>query len=279
MSFPEPALLALDFDGVLCDGRPEYFATTCLAYRELWPEIGCGAHLDAFRDPFFAWRPAVAHGWEMPLLLHGLVTGVLADTEPVSTHTWGAHRPALLAESHATPADLGGLVDEVRDTWIERDLPDWLGHHNFYPGIVPHLQTWLAQGSPQLAILTTKAGRFIQQLLEAADVDFPPTWIWGREAARPKVSLLAELGAQGHAPLWFVEDYRPTLDHVAQTPGLETVGLFLATWGYNTPADRADLGTIHPLTLNHWNLDFRDWWASAASPASAPAPPSHCRGH
>ena len=50
-------MLALDFDGVLCDGRPEYFEAARRAYRETWP----AAHEvpDAAAAAFGAHRPLV----------------------------------------------------------------------------------------------------------------------------------------------------------------------------------------------------------------------------
>ena len=31
-----PTIIALDFDGVICDGLVEYFATTKKAYEQIW---------------------------------------------------------------------------------------------------------------------------------------------------------------------------------------------------------------------------------------------------
>jgi hypothetical protein len=77
-------VLALDFDGVLCDGRPEYFETARRAYAAAWP----GAHVErtaAVAGRFAAARPLVESGWEMPVLLHALVTGV-PDASLVGPH-------------------------------------------------------------------------------------------------------------------------------------------------------------------------------------------------
>ena len=68
-----PNILALDFDGVLCDGMREYFETTRRTYLKVWPtDIVPGEDLfPAFRTL----RPVIMTGWEMPILLRAIVHG------------------------------------------------------------------------------------------------------------------------------------------------------------------------------------------------------------
>ena len=47
-----PKILALDFDGVICDGILEYFQTTKRTYKTLW-KIGDRDRLDQFADQFY----------------------------------------------------------------------------------------------------------------------------------------------------------------------------------------------------------------------------------
>jgi hypothetical protein len=72
-----PTLLALDFDGVVCDGRPEYFETAWRAYVETWPPPALTpGRPDNVAAQFSTLRPLIESGWEMPLLLHALLAGV-----------------------------------------------------------------------------------------------------------------------------------------------------------------------------------------------------------
>ena len=73
---PIPAILALDFDGVVCDGRPEYFETAWQAYVAAWPGPLTTARPAAVAERFGALRPLIESGWEMPLLVHALLAGV-----------------------------------------------------------------------------------------------------------------------------------------------------------------------------------------------------------
>ena len=52
--------------------------------------------------------------------------------------------------------------------------------------------------------------------------------------------------------MWFVEDKLSTLAKISSQPELEAVKLYLADWGYNTPAERESVlqqSRIQLLTL------------------------------
>ena len=77
-------------------------------------------------------------------------------------------------------------------------------------------------------------------------------------------ALIAQYEAvHGRRPtLWFVEDRLETLQHVTTHADLDDVGLFLATWGYNTPDVRAsvqDNGRIRLLTLAQFQGGCATW--------------------
>ncbi|MFS8826233.1 haloacid dehalogenase, partial [Synechococcus sp. R6-6] len=61
-----PRILVLDFDGVLCDGRAEYFASSCRVCAQVWGLAP--AQLEPLRPAFDRLRPLIETGWEMPLL-------------------------------------------------------------------------------------------------------------------------------------------------------------------------------------------------------------------
>src|SRR5256885_13397358 len=91
-----PRILALDFDGVVCDGRPEYFETAWQAYVAAWPAPALTSSRTArIAARFSALRPLIESGWEMPLLGHPLLARVgdqaLEDRPP-----WPAAAPRAL---------------------------------------------------------------------------------------------------------------------------------------------------------------------------------------
>lgn len=254
-----PRLLALDFDGVLCNGLREYFQTSWRVYQQVWPdqEDQQGMAMSALEQEFSQLRPVITVGWEMPLLLRAILEGTPA---PDILQNWPQVRDRLLATYNLTATDLGERVDGLRDRWIERDWQSWLALHTFYEGVVTALQRWQTQGQP-LAIVTTKEQRFVTYLLEQAGISFPPEAIYGKDQQQPKPVILKSLQSTYGAPLWFVEDRLGALLQVAATPELGETELFLATWGYTTASDRAHVEAhprIHLLSLEQF-CQFPHW--------------------
>lgn len=253
-----PTLLALDFDGVVCDGLLEYFQTAWKAYCEVFqpasPEPPPG-----LAERFYPLRPVVETGWEMPLVLYGLLTGV---TDGAILESWPTLIPTLLAQAAVNPSQLGAAVDGVRDRWMAADLEGWLGLHRFYPGLLPRLHQAQAQGV-DLRIISTKEGRFIERLLAQQGFTLAADRILGKEVKQPKYVTLQQLqAAHPEAQIWFVEDRIQALHLVQHQPELANIQLFLADWGYNRAADRAAAeadGRIHRLSLTQIAQPFDGW--------------------
>jgi phosphoglycolate phosphatase-like HAD superfamily hydrolase len=228
-----PSILALDFDGVVCDGLHEYFASAWRAYVQLWASPGATAPA-GLAERFYALRPVIESGWEMPLLIKGLLAGVADAT---IAEQWGTLAPGLL--DGLERATVGERLDRVRDDWIVTDRAGWLGLHRFYPGIVERLRA-LAGGPTRVVIITTKEGRFVLELFAQQGLDFPADQIHGKESKRPKADVLRALKAEAGPALriWFVEDRFKTLQGIKTQHDLDDVRLFLAGWGYNFPYER-----------------------------------------
>jgi phosphoglycolate phosphatase-like HAD superfamily hydrolase len=262
-----PHILALDFDGVVCDGLMEYFQTAWRAYCELFrPQSETPP--PGLAERFYPLRPVVETGWEMPLLLHGLLQG-LPDGKILQD--WPTLVPRLLTEAGIEAKAAAQAVDGVRDSWIRSDLEGWLGLHRFYPGVGDRIRQAQANGVQPL-IISTKEGRFIQQLLAQQGINLPREDILGKEVKQPKYETLRQLLAQakGTPPtIWFVEDRLKALQAVRQQSDLEAVRLFLADWGYNTATDRqaatAD-DRIHCVSLNQFTGPLEGWLAGNAAP-------------
>jgi phosphoglycolate phosphatase-like HAD superfamily hydrolase len=225
-----PAILALDFDGVVCDGLHEYFETAWRAYGRLWGPPGAVAPA-GLAERFYALRPVIESGWEMPLVIKALLAGVKDET---IRHEWATLAPRLL-DGHVA-SDVGARLDGVRDDWIASDRAGWLAQHRFYPGIADRLRA-LGGGPTRVVIITTKEGRFVRELFAQHGVDVPADRIYGKESRRPKADVLRALKSDG-ASLWFVEDRFKTLEGITMQRDLDDVRLFLAGWGYNFPEER-----------------------------------------
>lgn len=255
-----PTILALDFDGVICDGLIEYFETAWRTYCQIWQPSPPTPSADLAAS-FYRLRPVIETGWEMPVLIRALVLGI---TEVRILQDWAAIAQQLLKEANLTSADIGRKLDQLRDEWIANDLASWLSLHRFYTGMVERLRS-LQDIPVQPVIVTTKEGRFVSQLLQQQGISLPDEWIIGKESKRPKYQILKELiGRRAETPLslWFVEDRLKTLQLVQQQPELDAVKLYLADWGYNTPTERESARhdpRIQVLSLSQFAQDFSAW--------------------
>ncbi|MEB3319140.1 MAG: HAD family hydrolase [Cyanobacteriota bacterium] len=260
---PLPPLLVFDFDGVLVDGMPEYWWSARRAALRLEAAAGGGQPPLALPEEapaaFARLRPLIHKGWEMVLMAAELGR---ADT---AVEAIVADYPRALATAERrwgwSPAAVQELLEGVRREALASDRPAWLARHRLYPGVSERLRRLEEEGAPW-AVLTTKGGAFTAELLAAADLH--PAALYGHEAgAKPDVlrRLLDHQPEAEPRPLWFVEDRRPTLELVRQTPGLESVRCLLASWGYLGPGDReglADRG-ISWLTPETFQAPLAEW--------------------
>ncbi|MBW4563681.1 MAG: HAD family hydrolase [Mojavia pulchra JT2-VF2] len=260
MTASSPTILALDFDGVICDGLIEYFEVAWRTYCQIWSPANNTPPND-LAPKFYRLRPVIETGWEMPVLIKALVEGI---SEAKILQEWVTITPQILLDHKLQAREIGAKLDNLRDEWIATNLDNWLSLHRFYPGVVEKIKATVAS-TIKLYIVTTKEGRFVQQLLQQEGVEIPPKSIFGKEEKRPKYEILRELKQTADvksASLWFVEDRLKTLQLVEQQKDLDDVKLFLGDWGYNTQPEREAAQNdprIQLLTLSQFAQDFSAW--------------------
>jgi hypothetical protein len=258
-----PDVLALDFDGVLCDGMREYFETSRRTYAVAWPEEPAPGKdlLPTFRRL----RPVILSGWEMPLLVRAIV---LERPEAAILADWAAVRDELAAtgprRGDALIGFLKNALDQVRRDWIADDRRGWLGLNVPYCGL-DEVRRLVAEPG-RAVVVTTKEGEFTRLILD--DWQVRTADVQGKETGLHKCDNLRALiaayrAAHGRRPrLAFVEDRLETLEHVTTHPDLEDVSLFLAAWGYNTPETRAATAAserVRLLQLDQFREGIEAW--------------------
>jgi phosphoglycolate phosphatase-like HAD superfamily hydrolase len=255
MSFFHPTILALDFDGVICNGMAEYLATSWQTYNRIWQPETREMPID-LSDRFSRLRPLIETGWEMPVLIRALLTGI-SETKVVQD--WSLVRQHILEEDNLNPLQIGGILDGLRDEWIVCDRQSWLQLHEFYPHIIDKLKS-LINSSTKLIIITTKEARFVLELLAKENLNLPPENVFGKEQKCPKsVTLTNLIRHNPQEAIAFVEDRWNTLKQIAANPDLNSVKLYLADWGYNTEIERQLAQTdprIKLISLADFERDF-----------------------
>jgi phosphoglycolate phosphatase-like HAD superfamily hydrolase len=256
----DPKILALDFDGVICNGLKEYFQTTKRTYEKIWADQS-QENLEIWANSFYKLRPVIETGWEMPILLRALVLDYkIADIET----NWHQICSEIVEQEKLDKKQVMSELDGVRDHWIKTDLDSWLALHEFYPGVLEKLAKIL-DSSTDLYIVTTKEGRFVKQLLKQQDLSFPESHIFGKEVKQPKYETLRQiLKSNQETPnnLWFIEDLLKTLQGVQSQADLTEVQLFLANWGYNTSKTHELVqqdSNICLISLDDFSQEFSQW--------------------
>lgn len=254
-------LYALDFDGVLCDSCGESSISALKAAKNHWPEL-----FNDISPEVEEWilsnmrtvRPVVETGYENLLLVRLLLEMRIpslrsaAVPEDLSVeailNNWEGLKSTLMTSWNQNKDELVHLFGDVRDKWIKEDMKGWIEANRFYPGVADALRF----ASSTLFIVTTKQARFAEALLkELAGVVFPKDRIYGLGMG-PKVEVLQKLQSlqefEGFS-FHFVEDRLATLRNVIKTPQLDGWNLYLGTWGYNTPEERADAAAVARIHL------------------------------
>ncbi len=235
-----PRVLALDFDGVICDGMPEYFESSLRARQVAFGRTPDPNRREELFARFSTLRPGVETGWEMVVLVD-----ILAERDPSGDvelrQHWAAVRDGWVGRKAIEPKKLADALDSVRDAWVRDDLSGWLAKHAFFPGMT----TWLRQlceSGQTWYVVTTKEARFNVALLEWQQVPIARERVIGKQwPKREKWEVLRELAARHGLPptgegLWFVEDRFETLRGLHErATDLSAARLYLADWGYVFP--------------------------------------------
>ncbi len=235
-------ILALDFDGVVCDSAVEMAATAWLCAVELWPEEFKGTvskkQVQAFREC----RPVIEIGYESILLHRLLASG--HDRNHILSN-FKELRAAVMKREGLEENTLVTLFGRIRDEWIQRDPESWLKLHEFYPGVVEALNK---RAVAPIYIITTKQKRFACSLVRRAGININDSRIFGLESGN-KGKVLTEL-SQRHpgAVFHFVEDRFKTLEAMKSLSGLD-VRLYFAIWGYNTAGEQSQAAGIPGIAM------------------------------
>lgn len=263
-----PPVFALDFDGVVTDSVDELYDTAFLAAKQLWPTLfqRWTAMPDWLRHSTREVRPVLETGFEGVLMVRILVDAYAAsDDDPADSlatavakmlEDWNPETMALsMRQSGVTKAQVLEVFSGCRDDMMTNDKEGWLNSTPLYAGVADAMR-----GIPgPVFIITTKEQRFAQTILQHYGVHLPDDHVYGLGMYRTKLEVLEDLAGRpehkGHT-IHFVEDRYKTLEAIhPQLHGLN-VRLYLATWGYNTPAVReaakaAGIATLLDLTGFH----------------------------
>lgn len=228
---PQRPIVALDFDGVICDSMDECLLVAVNAYRRrqdashrwLGLESLDSGLIQRFRRCRFLVRPPGEY-W---LLVHFLVTQEgLLDAD-----TFARWQVRFAAEVQDFETRFFALREERRQT----DLQGWLDLHRRY---APFDQGYaLLRQRATLHIVTTKDTRSVELLGQRWSLGIDPEHCWARDRIPSKAEAIRTIAQQAGAPcgdIFFIDDHPDHLRDVAAT-GAQ---VFWASWGYSDERSR-----------------------------------------
>lgn len=225
-------VLALDFDGVICDSAEEVLQTALETWSALNSDATLAAKVTGFSETRSAFQRLVPLGnraEDFGVALHILHSGLDVHTQ----------------------RDYDRIRVRLGTEWLDRfqyefyktrnrlrtDDPErWLGLHRTYPAFIDVLER--NQQHTTLAIATAKDGESVRLLLRQFGIDplFRDDLILDKETGVAKTAHLQTLADHvgcEPAQITFVDD---KLNHLEATAPLGVRGI-LAAWGHNTPRE------------------------------------------
>jgi phosphoglycolate phosphatase-like HAD superfamily hydrolase len=230
-------VLALDFDGVICDSQREVFLVGLRTYATFFPHStlvrGLGvqprspdpAATSTFQT-FSDLTPLGNRAEDFGVALRAIEGGARITDQGAYDAFRGSLDRKWLEEFHVR-------FYQQRAALREGDLVGWLGLHAPYPAFTALLER--IADRIQLAIATAKDGGSVLLLLERFGIDalFTPNLVLDKDIGVHKTEHLRILATRlgvNFANITFVDDKVNHLRRVAEL-GVHPV---LAGWGYNT---------------------------------------------
>lgn len=222
-------ILALDFDGVICDSAEEVLQTALAAWSEMSLDsrpAAAFAQDPEFRTAFKRLVPLGNRAEDFGVALHILSAGL----DVVSQDDYNRVRDGLgtewLSQYHRR---FYGTREGLRSA----DPGRWLNLHAVYPELIDVLVK--NQNRAALAIATAKDGESVRRLLRHFEIDnlFDDQLILDKDTGVAKtlhLQALANILDRSPSEITFVDD---KLNHLIQTAPLG-VRCVLASWGHNT---------------------------------------------
>lgn len=230
-------IYALDFDGVICDSAVETGMSAWKAAAQIWDDFPSTLPTPEQLAEFRQIRPFMGIGYEAILIVRLLNNGETVEAIMADYHV---KTQKVLDDNALTIDYLKKIFGDTRDRWIKEDLENWVEMNHLFPGIKEKLQNLSEQGL--WYIITTKQERFVKQILKANQIELAEERIFGLDRNMSKQAVLIDLVAKhGQQTIYFVEDMLPTLLRILKNPGLKTVKLFFALWGYSTAQNKIDV--------------------------------------
>lgn len=237
------AVVALDFDGVLCDSIDECMLVAHNAYWESRGRQNRAVMEIAELDPdlvkrFRRLRHLVRPAGEYLVLMHYLFTS------KAETKIDQAGFDALTAAEGTALATYQALFFETRNRWRTQDPDEWTALHRLFPQA---RCVALLQECFPVHLVTTKDRESVVRLNRARSLGLDESRLWTAESKLPKASSIQRIAAAEEiccSQIHFVDDHP---DHLRDVRGTGA-RCYWARWGYTPRLDPVRDASVTPLS-------------------------------
>lgn len=257
-------ILALDFDGVICNSAMECLITSYGVYAAARGD-DYSHRLDAVpaatRERFFALRPFIRDGQDYMLILHVIEQGIAIESQDDFDRAADTLAPEMLAlYGLGALRELEDVFQAARRARRAANDGDWLASNTLYGGmrtaLMAHRRDFAA-----IFITTSKPSAPARDILAHHGIALADDHVLGQDKvgeSKHKNKHLARVRDVTEAPFGNIHFLEDQVSHLEAASPLQ-VNTYLAGWGYNTDAQRQRALAAGARVLRE--DDIADWMA------------------
>ncbi len=261
-------ILALDFDGVICDSAGECLFTSYSYYAPiagLAPISGLDEIPEAVREKFYRMRPFIRDGKDYMLILYFITNGIPIEVQEDFDQRSRDHLGQVCHQVGAADAkELEELFQGKRRDIRARDETAWLGLNPLYQQLEAGLLA-CQERFDRIYVTTSKPTDAVVQILAHHRIPLPEDHIYGYDKVKK------ERGKNGHlnkvhqltgAPF---EEIHLVDDQLSHLKAARQLGAhcYHASWGYTTEQQKNEADAAGITRLNQ--DEMVDWMARLLS--------------
>jgi phosphoglycolate phosphatase-like HAD superfamily hydrolase len=226
----ESPVLALDFDGVLCDSTDECVVTAWNAWLKHTGQDGFLMRSQDVPEPFQSeirrLRGYVRTGGE-----YGVLMQVVKEKQTIDCRK--DYEKAITLH-HLIIKPFAEIFFEARNKMRKLDEHHWLNLHTVYAGIPEHLRELWSKF--RIFVVTGKDADAVQLFFSRFDLTLPNDCIYDKDAGHDKLGAIRHLAGETQQPLKSVIYLDDNIGHLLP---VHQAGcrVLMAEWGYHTDED------------------------------------------
>ena len=259
-------ILALDFDGVICDSAGECLFTSYSYYAPI-AGLAPAPHLDeipeSLRKKFYRIRPFIRDGKDYMLILYFITKGIPIKIQEDFDQRSRDHLDRVCQEVGAADSkELEELFQGKRRDIRARNETTWLGLNPLYPELEEGLLA-CQDRFDQIYVTTSKPTDAVVEILSHHRIPLPENHIYGYDKVqkdRGKNGHLKTVHELTGAPF---EEIHLVDDQVSHLKAARQLGAnsYHASWGYTTvqqqeEAEAAGITRLNQETMAGWMAQF-----------------------